>query len=78
MKLALIALTLFVLDGREVFTFDGGAELRGTVVKETPDTVFVDLGFTIMPVPKEHIRDRRPDADQTDTCLLYTSDAADE
>lgn len=67
MKLALIALTLFVLDGREIFTFDGGAELRGKVVKETPDTLFVDMGFTIIPVPKKQVRDRRPDTEETAT-----------
>jgi len=41
MKLAILVLALFVFDGREVFRFDGGAEVRGTVVKETPDAVFV-------------------------------------
>jgi len=60
MKLAIIVLTLFVLDGREVFRFDGGAEVRGTVVKETPDAVFVDIGYTVLEIPKKHIRDRAP------------------
>jgi len=58
MKLAILLLTLFVLDGREVFRFDGGAEVRGTVVKETPDAVFVDIGYTVLEIPKKHIRDR--------------------
>ena len=60
MKLAILALCLCLLGDREVFTFDGGAEVRGRVVKETPDAVFVDMGFTVMEVPKKHIRDRRP------------------
>ncbi len=58
MKIALLTILLVLGDGGEVFKFDGGAEVRGRVVKETPDTVFVDLGFTVMPVPKKHVRER--------------------
>lgn len=58
MKLAILAFCLFVADGQEVFKFDGGAEVRGQVVKETPDAVFLDLGYTVIQVPKKYIRDR--------------------
>ena len=58
MKIAILTMLLVLGDGGEVFKFDGGAEVRGRVVKETPDTVFVDLGFTVMPVPKKHVRER--------------------
>ena len=67
MKIAILALCLLVLDGQEVFKFDGGAEIRGRVVKETPDAVFVDLGYTVVEVPKKYIRERAVVQEETGT-----------
>ncbi len=54
----LTCLALTSLAG-EVFDLGGGREIRGDVVKETSDTVFVDLGYTIIGVPKKEIVARR-------------------
>ncbi len=41
--------------GREVIHVGGGARIEGEVVKETADTVFVDVGWTILGVPAKEI-----------------------
>ena len=58
MNLFLIALALFAQDSQDVFRFDGGAELRGKVLKETPDAYFVDAGYTVLEVPKKNVREK--------------------
>ena len=37
----------------------GGAVVRGTILKETSDALYVDLGFTVLTVPRNQILDRR-------------------
>ena len=51
-------LMLLVLQA-EVLRFDGGAEVTGTVVKETADALFIDVGYTILEVPLKTVRERR-------------------
>jgi serine protease Do len=41
----------------DVFSLGDGKEIRGSVVKETTDAVFVDVGFTILEVPRKEIVD---------------------
>ena len=50
----LAALTLFLSDLDEVH-LSGGAVVRGTVVKETESEVFVDIGHTILALPRTSI-----------------------
>ncbi len=38
----------------------GGASVKGVIVKETGTEIFVDIGPTIVTLPKNSIRDRRP------------------
>ncbi|MFQ5843619.1 MAG: S1C family serine protease [Planctomycetota bacterium] len=45
----------------EILDLGGGHQVRGDVVKENADTVFVDLGYTILAVPKKEIVGRRSD-----------------
>ena len=37
----------------------GGALIRGTILKETSDALHVDLGFTVLTVPRSQILERR-------------------
>jgi len=60
MKILLLVLGLLMVEDKEVFKFDGGAEVRGKVVKETPDAVFVDLGYSVLEIQKKYIRERTP------------------
>ncbi|MSR47046.1 MAG: trypsin-like serine protease [Planctomycetes bacterium] len=39
----------------------GGAVVRGPILKETSDALHVDLGFTVLTVPRTQILDRRSD-----------------
>lgn len=41
----------------------GGSVVRGPVLKESSDALFVDLGFTVLTVPKASILQRTSDAD---------------
>jgi serine protease Do len=41
----------------------GGSVVRGPVLKESNDALFVDLGFTVLTVPKASILQRTSDAD---------------
>ena len=41
----------------------GGAVVRGPVLKESNDALFVDLGYTVLTVPKASILQRTSDAD---------------
>lgn len=53
---ALFALaSLLPFGGREVLHMGGGARIEGDVVKENADTVFVDLGWTVLGVPAKEI-----------------------
>lgn len=39
----------------------GGAVVRGSILKETSEALYVDLGFTVLTVPRSQILDRRGD-----------------
>jgi len=41
----------------------GGSVVRGPVLKESSDALFVDLGFTVLSVPRTSILQRRSDAE---------------
>jgi serine protease Do len=45
----------------ETIRLGKGREVKGKVVKETGETVFVDLGYTIIPIPKKEIVSRQAD-----------------
>jgi serine protease Do len=46
----------------------GGDRVVGTVIKETADTVFVDIGYDILHIPRDHIREIvKPDEAATAT-----------
>jgi serine protease Do len=46
----------------ETLRLGGDRFVRGEVVKETEEAVFVDVGYTILSVPKKEILAREPDA----------------
>jgi serine protease Do len=46
----------------DVFHFGNGRRVEGTVLKETSETVFVDLGFTVLAIPKKEILRREKSA----------------
>jgi serine protease Do len=71
-RLALLLALAFLASGpfadgavaEEVLHLGTGREIRGEVVKETGDVVFVDVGYTILSVPKKDIvRRETPDTD---------------
>ena len=41
------------------FVLAGGGVVRGTVLKETTDAFFIDVGFTVLSVPRASILERR-------------------
>lgn len=43
----------------------GGAIVRGPILKETAEALHVDLGFTVLTVPRAQILDRRGDSQET-------------
>ncbi|MBI4603697.1 MAG: trypsin-like peptidase domain-containing protein [Planctomycetes bacterium] len=45
----------------ETIELEGGQRLQAPVLKETDDEVFLDLGFTVVGIPKRHIRSRAAD-----------------
>jgi serine protease Do len=55
-----MATLALLLQVAEIFRFDGGAEVRGTAIKETPDAIFVDVGSTVLELPLKRIRERLP------------------
>src|ERR1041385_1335648 len=46
----------------EEIVLAGGARMEGKVVKRTSETVFVDLGFTIIGIPAKEVKEVRPAA----------------
>jgi serine protease Do len=56
--LALSALLVPVPAPADVLRLDTGQTVQGAVLKETDDEVFVDLGFTVLGVPKRRIARR--------------------
>ncbi|MEM8883825.1 MAG: trypsin-like peptidase domain-containing protein [Planctomycetota bacterium] len=62
-----IALLLCALLGQaETLRLGDGRSIEGKVVKETADKVFVDVGFTILEVPKKEIVERKASAKKGD------------
>ena len=57
----LLAMALSLPAFGEVLKLGFGHEVRGKVVKETSDMVFVDVGYTILSVPKKEIISRQPE-----------------
>ena len=47
--------------GADELVLSGGAVVRGPILKETADALHVDLGFTVLTVPRAQILDRRND-----------------
>ena len=72
----LLALVLCLPVFGEVLKLGSGREVRGKVVKETSDMVFVDVGYTILSVPKKEIISRqseKPAANKAKTGDTKTS-----
>ena len=76
----LLALALPTPAGDAVeFVLSGGAAVKGAVLKETSETVWVDVGHTVLEIPTGSILERRaPDAQASDTSTgeskgLYTT-----
>jgi serine protease Do len=44
----------------EVLRFEAGAEIRGRVLRETAERLFVDVGYTVLDVPKGAVLHREP------------------
>jgi serine protease Do len=66
MSLELLLLLLLSLSPKETFRLGGGALVEGAVVKETSETVFVDLGYTVLGIPlKEIVRRSAADGPAT-------------
>ncbi len=65
MKHGWLALVLVggLVDGAwaDEFRLVGGKVVRGEVLKETEDAVFVDMGFRVLRLPKESIEERHAD-----------------
>lgn len=76
--LAAILLCLQGAQGeQEVFQFESGAEIRGRAVKETPDSLFVDVGFSVIEIPKKSLRGRvrleaEPEGEEGSRSIFFT------
>jgi serine protease Do len=62
MRILICVLVLLVAAHGEILRLGPNRAVQGKVVKETADKVFVDVGFTIVEVPKKEILKREPDA----------------
>ena len=60
-RLLCASLLLAALAGADVLRLGSGRAIRGKVVKETVDTLFVDVGYTILAVPKKEVLSREAD-----------------
>src|SRR5882672_3862146 len=61
---ALAAALLAPLARGDELVLAGGSVVRGPILKESNDAVFVDLGFTVLSVPRASILQRLSDADR--------------
>ncbi|MGH7161980.1 MAG: S1C family serine protease [Planctomycetota bacterium] len=62
----------------DVLRLGDGKQISGAVVKETADTVFVDVGYTIVSVPKKEILSRETGAEAgTPSAATRTATSAD-
>jgi len=48
-------LVLVVTAGADTFTLGDGREIKGEILKETAESYFVDLGYTVLEVPKKTV-----------------------
>jgi len=65
-RLPLFVLSLALIPAAaraDEFVLAGGSVVRGPVLKESNDALFVDLGFTVLTVPRASILQRTSDAD---------------
>jgi serine protease Do len=65
-RLPLFVLSLALIPAAaraDLLVLAGGSVVRGPVLKESNDALFVDLGFTVLTVPKASILQRTSDAD---------------
>jgi serine protease Do len=65
MRIALFLPLLALLLGdasAEILHLGGGRSIQGEVVKETPETLFVDIGFTILAVPRKEVLRREQES----------------
>ncbi|MFN0058806.1 MAG: trypsin-like peptidase domain-containing protein [Planctomycetota bacterium] len=68
-----IALTQSAGAEQEVLQLEGGRSITGEVIKENDKDLFVDLGYSVVPVPRRSVLSRSPlkragDASQIHTC----------
>ena len=66
MRIAIGLLLLAFIAHGEILHLGANRKVQGKVVKETADKVFVDIGFTIVEVPKKEIVSREADAKADD------------
>jgi len=56
-----LVLALAALTFADIFHLGEGKQVRGRILKETADTYFVDVGFTVVAVPKKSVLEREDD-----------------
>ena len=61
MRLAATILLLTVTLQADTFRLGDGRAIKGDVLKETADTYFIDVGFTVIAVPKKDVLSREDD-----------------
>jgi len=64
-----ILLGLFMLTGStnaDVIVLDNGRKIEGTILKRTTESIWVDLGFTVVEVPRDQI-ESITESDESDT-----------
>jgi serine protease Do len=62
----------------ELLELRGGATVRGEILAERPDRLVVDLGYTVISVPREEIERRGPDTAAVDGVAGGSSSGATE
>jgi serine protease Do len=62
MRLAATILALTAILQADTFRLGDGHAIKGKVLKETADAYFIDIGFTVIPVPKKAVLSREADA----------------
>ena len=57
-----LVLALAALTFADILHLGEGKQVRGRILKETADAYFVDVGFTVLAVPKKSVLKREDDA----------------
>jgi len=73
MRIAIGLLLLVLAVQGEILRLGTNRSVQGKVVKETADKVFVDIGYTIVEVPKKEIISREPDTKADDPSKAIAS-----